>query len=42
LQRIIGYQTIRGDASVAWMRLGALSLVAALLAAALLNRRLPD
>jgi Ca-activated chloride channel family protein len=42
LQRIIGYQTIPGDASAAWVRLGALSLIAALLAAALLNRRLPD
>jgi Ca-activated chloride channel family protein len=42
LQRIIGYQTIPGDASAAWIRLGAVSLIAALLAAALLNRRLPD
>jgi Ca-activated chloride channel family protein len=42
LQRIIGYETIPGDASAAWIRLGALSLTAALLAAALLNRRLPD
>jgi Ca-activated chloride channel family protein len=42
LQRIIGYETIPGDASAAWIRLGALSLIAALLAAALLNRRLPD
>jgi Ca-activated chloride channel homolog len=42
LQRIIGYQTIPGDASAAWIRLGALSLFGALLAAALLNRRLPD
>jgi Ca-activated chloride channel family protein len=42
LQRIIGYQTIPGDASAAWIRLGAFSLVAALLTAALLNRRLPD
>jgi Ca-activated chloride channel family protein len=42
LQRIIGYQTVPGDASAAWIRLGALTLTAALLAAALLNRRLPD
>jgi Ca-activated chloride channel family protein len=42
LQRIIGYQMIPGDASAAWIRLGALSLIAALLAAALLNQRIPD
>ena len=42
LQNIIGYQTVRGDASAAWIRLGAFVLVAALLAAVLLNRRLPD
>ncbi len=42
LQRIIGYETIPGDASAAWIRLGALCFTAALLAAALLNRRLPD
>ena len=42
LQNIIGYQTIRGDASLAWIRLGAFVLIAALLAAVLLNRRLPD
>ena len=42
LQRIIGYETVPGDASAAWIRLGAVSLAAALLAAALLNRRLPD
>jgi Ca-activated chloride channel family protein len=42
LQGIIGYETVRGDASAAWIRLGAVLLIAALLAAALLNRRLPD
>jgi Ca-activated chloride channel homolog len=42
LQNIIGYQTVPGDASAAWIRLGAFALIAALLAAALLNRRLPD
>ena len=42
LQRIIGYEMIPGDASAAWIRLGALSRTAALLAAALLNRWLPD
>lgn len=42
LQNIIGYQTVRGDASAAWIRLGAFVLIAALLAAVLLNRRLPD
>ncbi len=41
LQRIIGYETIQGDASASWIRLGAVWLVAALLAAAVLNRRLP-
>lgn len=42
LQSIIGYETVRGDASAAWIRLGAFVLIAALLAAVLLNRRLPD
>lgn len=42
LQNIIGYQTVAGDASAAWIRLGALVFVGALLAAAMLNRRLPD
>jgi Ca-activated chloride channel homolog len=41
LQQQIGYETIRGDASVGWLRLGALILAAAALAALLLNRRLP-
>ncbi len=42
LQDVIGYQTIRGDAAAAWIRVGAMTLIAALLAAALLNRRLLD
>ena len=42
LQRTIGFETIPGDASAAWIRLGALVLIAALAAAAVLNRRLPD
>jgi Ca-activated chloride channel family protein len=33
---------VPGDAGAAWTRLGAFALIAALLAAALLNRRLPD
>jgi Ca-activated chloride channel family protein len=42
LQDIIGYQTIRADAAAGWIRAGVLTLIAALLAAALLNRRLLD
>lgn len=42
LQSIIGYETVRGDASVAWIRLGAFAIISALLTATLLNRRLPD
>ena len=41
LQQQIGYETIRGDASDGWMRLGAVVLAAAVLAGVLLNRRLP-
>lgn len=41
LQDQIGFETIRGDASVGWLRLGALILALAGLAALLLNRRLP-
>lgn len=41
LQQQIGYETIRGDASEGWMRLGAVLLAAAVLAGVLLNRRLP-
>jgi Ca-activated chloride channel homolog len=41
LQEQIGYETIKGDASVGWLRLGALALAVAGLAALLINRRLP-
>ncbi len=41
LQEQIGYETIKGDASVGWLRLGALILAAAALASLLINRRLP-
>ncbi|MBX7432910.1 VWA domain-containing protein [Mycobacterium sp. Y57] len=42
LQEQIGYETIRGDASVGWLRLGALVLAIAALGALLINRRLPN
>ena len=42
LQQQIGYETIKGDASVGWLRLGALLLAVAALAALLINRRLPS
>jgi len=41
LQQQIGYETIKGDASTGWLRLGALLLALAALAALLINRRLP-
>jgi Ca-activated chloride channel family protein len=41
LQEQIGYETIKGDASVGWLRLGALALALAALTALLINRRLP-
>lgn len=41
LQEQIGYETIKGDASVGWLRLGAFLLAFAALGALLLNRRLP-
>ncbi|RAU95261.1 hypothetical protein DQP58_12770 [Mycobacterium colombiense] len=41
LQRQIGYETVKGDASMAWMLLGAFVLAGAILAGLLLNRRLP-
>jgi Ca-activated chloride channel family protein len=41
LQDQIGYETIKGDASVGWLRLGSLILALAALAALLINRRLP-
>jgi Ca-activated chloride channel homolog len=42
LQQEIGYETIRGDASAAWIRLGTLALAAAVFAGVLINRRLPS
>ena len=41
LQQQIGYETIKGDTSASWVRLGALVLALAGLAALLINRRLP-
>jgi Ca-activated chloride channel homolog len=41
LQQEIGYETIRGDASAGWIRLGAAVLIASVLAALFINRRLP-
>jgi Ca-activated chloride channel family protein len=41
LQQQIGYETIKGDASVGWLRIGALVLALAALASLLINRRLP-
>jgi Ca-activated chloride channel family protein len=41
LQEQIGYETIKGDASTGWLRLGALVLALAGFAALLINRRLP-
>jgi Ca-activated chloride channel family protein len=41
LQEQIGYETSKGDASVGWLRLGALVLALAGLLALLINRRLP-
>src|SRR6185312_6366468 len=41
LQQQIGFETIRGDASTAWLRLGVGTLVAAVLAAWLIGRPLP-
>jgi Ca-activated chloride channel homolog len=42
LQQQIGYETIRGEASTGWLRLGSLVLALAALAAVLINRRLPN
>jgi Ca-activated chloride channel homolog len=42
LQEQIGYETRKGDASAGWLRLGALVLALAALAAMLINRRLPN
>src|ERR1700739_175888 len=41
LQRQIGYETVKGDASLAWMILGAVVLAGAVLAGLFLNSRLP-
>jgi Ca-activated chloride channel family protein len=41
LQDQIGYETIRGDASAGWLRLGAVVLVIAAAVALAVNRRLP-
>src|SRR3978361_1369278 len=41
LQEQIGYETIKGDASAGWLRLGSLVLALAALTALLINRRLP-
>jgi Ca-activated chloride channel family protein len=41
LQEQIGYETEKGDASAAWLRLGSLVLALAAVAALLINRRLP-
>lgn len=41
LQRQIGYETVKGDASMAWMLLGAVVMAGAVLAGLLLNTRLP-
>lgn len=42
LQQQIGYETIPGEASAGWLRLGALSLALAVLAGLAINRRLPS
>ena len=41
LQDQIGYETVKGDASVGWLRLGSLLLALSALAALQFNRRLP-
>src|SRR6476469_4303744 len=41
LQQQIGFDTIKGDASTGWLRLAALAVSLAALAAFLINRRLP-
>jgi Ca-activated chloride channel family protein len=41
LQRQIGYETVKGDASLAWMLLGSVLMAGAVLAGLFLNRRLP-
>ncbi|OBH67035.1 hypothetical protein A5684_04770, partial [Mycobacterium intracellulare] len=41
IENEIGYETVKGDASLAWMLLGAIVMAGAVLAGLLLNRRLP-
>jgi Ca-activated chloride channel family protein len=41
LQRQIGYETVKGDASLAWMLLGSVLMAGAVLAGLFLNSRLP-
>jgi Ca-activated chloride channel homolog len=41
LQRQIGFQTVRGDASFGWIFLGSIMMAGAVLAGLLVNRRLP-
>ena len=41
VQDQIGYETVKGDASVGWLRLGALLLALAAVAALVINRQLP-
>ena len=41
LQRQIGYETVKGDASLAWLLLGSVLMAGAVLAGLFLNRRLP-
>lgn len=41
LQRQIGYETVKGDASLAWVLLGTVVMAGAVLAGLILNRRLP-
>jgi Ca-activated chloride channel family protein len=41
LQQQIGYETVHGDASASWIRLGAIALAASVLAGVLVHRRLP-
>jgi Ca-activated chloride channel family protein len=42
LQRQIGYETVKGDASLAWMLLGVVVMACAVLAGLFLNSRLPS
>ncbi|ORA79659.1 VWA domain-containing protein [Mycobacterium malmoense] len=42
LQRQIGYETVKGDASLAWLLLGAVVMAGAILAGLVLNSRLPS